>query len=364
MDSESVTISRLDEMLEGQVAVLSSGYLSAKESADVMDALRNSTLYRKDQNSYILYPNKDLPGFLEKNNVPEKLIEQSELLRKMIAEGNRQIINIDVKGNYHFNGNFRNAGDLSKALSSLKSTEYQKLAEKEFDLLLRIFEEVFNHKAFTGRSGTFFAFEGLGSIYWHMVSKLYLAVEEVTLNAYRTGADASVLNRLKKHFYEVGDGIGIHKSPENYGAFPTDPYSHTPYHRGAQQPGMTGQVKEDILVRIGELGVFIKDGIIFFNPLLLKNEELLNEATEFQYVDVQKENRNLSLQPESLSFTFCQVPVVYQKADKDKIEVKFSNGKTREFNSLNLDKDTSEEVFNRTGETELITVYLKSERLT
>ena len=364
MDTDGVTISRLDEMLEGQVAVLSSGYLSAKESADVMDALRNSTLYRKDQNSYILYPNKDLPGFLEKNNVPEKLIEQSELLRKMIAEGNRQIINIDVKGNYHFNGNFRNAGDLSKALSSLKSTEYQKLAEKEFDLLLRIFEEVFNHKAFTGRSGTFFAFEGLGSIYWHMVSKLYLAVEEVTLNAYRTGADASVLNRLKKHFYEVGDGIGIHKSPENYGAFPTDPYSHTPYHRGAQQPGMTGQVKEDILVRIGELGVFIKDGIIFFNPLLLKNEELLNEATEFQYVDVQKENRNLSLQPESLSFTFCQVPVVYQKADKDKIEVKFSNGKTREFNSLNLDKDTSEEVFNRTGETELITVYLKSERLT
>jgi hypothetical protein len=364
MNSDGVSISRLDEMLEGQVAVLSSGYLSAKESADVMDALRNSSLYRKDQNSYILYPNKDLPGFLEKNNVPESLVEKSELLKKMIADGNRQIINKDVEGNYHFNGNFRNAGDLRKALNGLKSTKYQKLVEKEFDLLLQIFEEVFNHKAFTGRSGTFFAFEGLGSIYWHMVSKLYLAVEEVTLDAFQNNADASVLNRLKKHFYEVGDGIGIHKSPENYGAFPTDPYSHTPYHRGAQQPGMTGQVKEDILVRIGELGVFIKDGILSFNPLLLKNEELLKEATEFQYVDVQKQDRKLSLQPETLSFTFCQVPVVYQKADKDKIDVKLSDGKTREFNSLNLDKNTSEKVFNRTGEIELITVYLKSERLT
>ncbi len=364
MNSDGVSISRLDEMLEGQVAVLSSGYLSAKESADVMDALRNSSLYRKDQNSYILYPNKDLPGFLEKNNVPESLVEKSELLKKMMTDGNRQIINRDVEGNYHFNGNFRNAGDLRKALNGLKSTPYQKLVENEFDLLLQIFEEVFNHKAFTGRSGTFFAFEGLGSIYWHMVSKLYLAVEEVTLDAFQNNADASVLNRLKKHFYEVGDGIGIHKSPENYGAFPTDPYSHTPYHRGAQQPGMTGQVKEDILVRIGELGVFIKDGILSFNPLLLKNEELLKEATEFQYVDVQKQDRKLSLQPETLSFTFCQVPVVYQKADEDKIDVKLSDGKTREFNSLNLDKNTSEKVFNRTGEIELITVYLKSERLT
>ncbi|MFO7798312.1 MAG: hypothetical protein R6V22_00980 [Rhodohalobacter sp.] len=364
MNADGVSLSRLDEMLEGQVAVLSSGYLSPKESADVLDALRNSSLYREDQNSYILYPNKDLPGFLEKNNVPESLVEKSELLKKMIADGNRQIINRDVEGNYHFNGNFRNAGDLKEALHELKSTKYQPLVEKEFDLLLQIFEEVFNHKAFTGRSGTFFAFEGLGSIYWHMVSKLYLAVEEVTLDAYQKDADASVLNRLKNHFYEVGDGIGIHKSPEDYGAFPTDPYSHTPYHRGAQQPGMTGQVKEDILVRIGELGVFIKDGIISFNPLLLKKDELLKEASEFKYVDVQKEDRKVSLQPKSLSFTFCQVPVVYQQTDEDKIEVKLNNGATREFNSLNLDKNTSEKVFNRTGEIELITVYLKSDRLT
>ena len=36
---------------------------------------------------------------------------------------------------------------------------------------------------------------------------------------------------------------------------PTDPYSHTPGFAGVQQPGMTGQVKEEILTRWGELGL-------------------------------------------------------------------------------------------------------------
>ena len=49
--------------------------------------------------------------------------------------------------------------------------------------VLDIFESVFDHKSFTGRSGTFFGYEGLGSIYWHMVSKLLLAVYEVTEKA-------------------------------------------------------------------------------------------------------------------------------------------------------------------------------------
>ena len=62
---------------------------------------------------------------------------------------------------------------------------------------------------------------------------------------------------LLEHYYEINEGIGVHKSPALYGAFPTDPYSHTPAGKGAQQPGMTGQVKEDILSRFGELGVFV-----------------------------------------------------------------------------------------------------------
>lgn len=57
------------------------------------------------------------------------------------------------------------------------------------------------------------------------------------------------------------------------------PYSHTPMHKGAQQPGMTGQVKEDILTRIGELGVKMKDGKLVFEPHLLSKSEFLQKET-------------------------------------------------------------------------------------
>ncbi|MCI4441895.1 MAG: hypothetical protein JHC39_00170, partial [Lentimicrobium sp.] len=151
--NDGVVISNLSEMLEGQVAVLSSGYLNANESLEILNALRNSALYRPDQNSYILYPNKELPKFLEKNNIPKTSIEKSALLAKLMANANNSIVDKDVKGGYHFNGNFHNANDLKAALLQLKNQEqYQVLVEKESEEILQIFEDVFNHKAFTGRS--------------------------------------------------------------------------------------------------------------------------------------------------------------------------------------------------------------------
>ena len=355
---DGIAISRLDEMLEGQVAVLSSGLLDAKEAKTVLDALRNSALYRKDQNSYILYPNKQLPGFLEKNNIPEESVKESRLLTQLLKDNNLRIINRDVNGEYHFHGDFRNSGDLKKALEQLKSTEYRELVEEEGDEVLQIFEEVFNHKAFTGRSGTFFAYEGLGSIYWHMVSKLHLAVEEVCLKAHKENADEKTMRLLHTHFREIGEGIGIHKSPDVYGAFPTDPYSHTPFHRGAQQPGMTGQVKEDILTRIGELGVFIKNEKLTFSPVLLHNDELLSGGETFEYIAVDGETKQLFLPENSLAFTFCQVPVVYQLSDDEKVEVTLSDGNTREFREYEIDKELSSALFGRTGEVESIGVHL------
>ena len=50
--------------------------------------------------------------------------------------------------------------------------------------IISLFEKVFHHDTFTGRLGTFFAYEGLGSIYWHMVSKLLLAAQENCLLAF------------------------------------------------------------------------------------------------------------------------------------------------------------------------------------
>ncbi len=77
---DAISISNLYEMLEGQVAVLSSGLLSPTESVEVLDALRNSKLYRPDQYSYLLYPDRNLPRFEEKNIIPNEIVASSRLL--------------------------------------------------------------------------------------------------------------------------------------------------------------------------------------------------------------------------------------------------------------------------------------------
>ena len=356
-----VSIDYLDEMLEGQVAVLSSGKLTPEEALEVMDALKTSSLFREDQYSYILYPNKELPRFVAKNNIPQDKVESSKLLQKLIEDRNIEIIEKDIDGKYHFNGKFTNAAALNQGLSQM--AHYADMVREEREQVLGIFEEVFNHKAFTGRSGTFFGYEGLGSIYWHMVSKLVLAVQECCLTAIEQGAEDSIIDQMLKHYYEMNEGIGVHKSPQLYGAFPVDPYSHTPFGKGVQQPGMTGQVKEDILSRIGELGVFVKNGQIHFNPCLLKAQEFTSESRQFDYISVTREKKSISLSKDMVAFTYCQVPVVYWFGGKKNIEVIYSDGTSVSIYGLAMDRENSQEIFRRNGRVESVRVSVERDQL-
>ncbi|MGB5242887.1 MAG: hypothetical protein WBN16_07745 [Lutimonas sp.] len=357
---DEVSISYLSEMLEGQVAVLSSGYLSPKEALELLDGLKSSALFREDQYSYILYPNIELKRFDKKNNIPSAKVAKSELLKRLISDGNSEVVEQDVLGNYHFNGSFHNANSLNIALDNLPKAKYQDLIEKDRELLLQIFEDTFDHKSFTGRSGTFYGYEGLGSIYWHMVSKLLLAVQENCLLAMNTNESQVVIGKLLDHYYEIEAGIGVHKSPELYGAFPTDPYSHTPSGKGAQQPGMTGQVKEDILSRIGELGVFVKNGCIYFNPKLLRKQEFLTAPKEFHYTSLQKNSSVIPLEQNSLCFTYCQIPIIYKLSDREEIQILLNDRTTQKLEGLKLDSETSKNIFERTGNINQIIVYIKS----
>ena len=357
-NQSEVSISYLPEMLEGQVAVLSSGYLSAKDSLEVLDALKSSALFRPDQYSYILYPNKELARFKDKNNIPVEKVEESTLLQQLLKDGNTRIVEKDILGKYHFNGTFNNAESLKEALAQLPETKYGSLVKKDTQLLLETFEEIFNHKAFTGRSGTFYGYEGLGSIYWHMVSKLLLAVQETCLKAISDNENEITIGKLLEHYYEINEGIGVHKSPDLYGAFPTDAYSHTPEGKGAQQPGMTGQVKEDILSRFGELGVFVKKGRLQFNPELLRKEEFLKSPNSFTYTTINKEIKQIELEKDSLCFTYCQVPIIYKLTGEDGLKVELNSGDCLEYEYPILDSLISKKVFERTGEVDRITVSL------
>jgi hypothetical protein len=357
-DNGDVSISYLSEMLEGQVAVLSSGYLTSVQALEVMNALKSSALFREDQYSYILYPNKDLPGFEEKNIIPKELVAKSELLQKLLKDGNQQIIVEDRTGVYHFNATYNNVSSLKKSLKQMSQSIYGNLVVKEQRQLEKTFEAVFNHKAFTGRSGTFFGFEGLGSIYWHMVSKLLLAVQECCLKAVNDGESDVVIGKMLEHYYEIQAGIGAHKSPELYGAVPTDPYSHTPATKGAQQPGMTGQVKEDILSRFGELGLVVKEGLVSFKPSLLRKQEFLKQATDFNYIGVDRKKQTILVPAGSLAFTYCQVPVLYTTSDQQGVQVTFTDGTLKTFDQLKLDKGTSEQLFQRTQKVQHIEVKI------
>ena len=354
-NNNSVSVSYLPEMLEGQVAVLSSGYLSSQESLDVLDGLKNSSLFRADQYSYILYPNKELPKFVIKNTISKSDVNSSQLLTQLIVDGNTQLIVQDGNGIYHFNGNFNNADSVQETLTNLSET-YGSLVEKDSKMVLDIFESVFDHKSFTGRSGTFFGYEGLGSIYWHMVSKLLLAVCEVTQKALSESEDNKLIGRLYDHYFEVNAGIGVHKSPELYGAFPTDAYSHTPAGKGAQQPGMTGQVKEDVLSRFGELGVSVCKGAVQFNPEILRTDEFLKSKDVFNYVNLAKEKCSIDLEKDSLAFTYCQVPVIYKKASNFAIKVFLTDGSILSFQGNSLDIETSQMLFDRGGKVDKLEV--------
>ncbi len=350
-----IEITELPEMLEGQVAVLSSGLLNSAESLDVLDALKASALFREDQYSYVLYPNKSLPRFLDKNNIDPEALASSKLLTQLVEEANADIVTKDCMGGFHFNGNHNNVNSLRAALRALPN-QYDSLVASEQKQIEAIYEGIFNHKSFTGRSGTFFGYEGLGSIYWHMVSKLRLAVFEVTEAAVDQNDSPEVVGPLFNHYFEINAGIGAHKSPELYGAFPTDPYSHTPGGKGAQQPGMTGQVKEDLLCRFGELGVRVSAGQLHFDRALMHHEEFLTEAASFDYVDVKQRWQTIDLTAASLAYTVCQVPVIHKRGDKPEIEIKMADGRTERIEGSVLNRALSSKIFRRSHEVTQLTV--------
>ena len=314
-DKGTIAISHLYEMLEGQVAVLSSRRLNAEQAADLLDAMRQSALYREDQRSYMLYPARKRASFLDMNNLPAEALSLP-IVQRLLANHATDILTQDCQGGVHFSADFNNADFLLRAIQ--RSSE--EITPEETEQLLNLYEQLFNHHAFTGRSGTFYKYEGLGCIYWHMVSKLLLAVGECI----QASNLSPLTSRLISHYCEIREGIGSHKTPAEYGSFPFDAYSHTPSMSGVQQPGMTGQVKEDIISRFFELGVQVQNGQITFCPTML---------TEADFRDGE------------LRFSYCGTEIIYRKTAQGT-------------GSVTLTPEQSKHIFARDGEIKQLIIEL------
>ena len=79
-------------------------------------------------------------------------------LRRLIADGDRQLVVADVRGGAHFNGAFRNKHDVEAALDALRAEGYAEGVDAEHERILDLFEQLFDHRSYTGRSGTFFGY--------------------------------------------------------------------------------------------------------------------------------------------------------------------------------------------------------------
>ena len=363
-NESSAAVDLLYPMLEGQVSALSAGVLSPQQAVTLLDKLFASEMFREDQQTFMLYPDRALPGFSKKNCIDADRVAGNALLQQMIAKDDRRIIEADVEGNFHFNAVFDNAAVLTDALNKV-AADYGDIGPGALADVLVCYEEIFNHQAFTGRSGTMFGYEGLGCIYWHMVSKLLLAVQENYFAAYQLDPAAESTQKLAEYYYKVRFGIGFNKTPDVYGAFPTDPYSHTPKQAGAQQPGMTGQVKEEILTRFGELGVLVEDGAIRIAPSLLRKREFLNEAGNFRFIDIDAQWQELALSENSLAFTYCQIPVVYHLTDSAEGKVTLTSNKDEPqiCDGLSIDAIVCKNIFARNGVVTRIDVELPESML-
>ena len=272
------SVSRLAPMLEGQVAAISSGLLDADEVVALVEAMYDSELYRDDVDSFVLYPAHRRPPFLERNHVPVDAVESNPLLSALLAAGNDHIIVRDVSGKHHFNADFTNAADLATTLDITHRDRIrvagQRARRRERSSCSNRSSTTTNspgdprrctHTRGSGRcTGTWWP-----SCCWRYRSRSWTRHREPMTMC------CAQLTRL---YDRVRHGLGFNKTAAEYGAFPTDPYSHTPAHAGAQQPGMTGQVKEELLARWAELGLTVSRGSIRFSPALLEHPRVPNRA--------------------------------------------------------------------------------------
>ena len=117
---------------------------------------------------------------------------------------------------------------------------------------------------------------------------------------------------------------------------------------GVQQPGMTGQVKEDIINRFFELGVIVQDGELKIQPLILGKDEF-----------IQPSDTNSNQFP-TLSFTYCSIPFIYLIDENIGIDVIAKEEATIHIAGYSLSHVQSQLIFNRDAKIEKVIVHFKN----
>ena len=110
---------------------------------------------------------------------------------------------------------------------------------------------------------------------------------------------------------------------------------YTPAHAGAQQPGMTGQVKEEVLTRLGEFGVRVIHGRLTLTPGLIPPDDLFSDRGPAGAAAAQ--------------FTICSVPMTLGAGTVDEVTVERIDGTGERRDVLELTEQESRDIFTRSG---------------
>ena len=164
--------------------------------------------------------------------------------------------------------------------------------------------------------------------------------------------------RLHDVYHRIRNGLGFRRPAAAFGALPIDAYSHTPGDRGAQQPGMTGQVKEELITRRMELGIRLENGGIRFRPTLLLDDEWLDADDEWAIpAGDHAAARTIDLPVDGLGFQLCGIPVVYRRGSgSSRITLVDHAGERRIIDGDRIDEPEARSIFDRKTAIERIEV--------
>jgi hypothetical protein len=129
---------------------------------------------------------------------------------------------------------------------------------------------------------------------------------------------------------------------------------------------MTGQVKEEIITRFGELGIRIHTGALNIDPRLLQTSEFTHQSRTFETTSVDGRHESFKLKSGSLAFTYCQTPFIYS-LDTDtsniRIEIEYRDDNLQISEGSQLPADAYLDVIQRKGNIRSVRVSIPEQIL-
>ena len=105
------------------------------------------------------------------------------------------------------------------------------------------------------------------------------------------------------------------------------------------------------------MGLAVEGGRLGFQAHLMNRGEFLTAARPFRFYDLEGRECCLDLEPRTLAFTTCQVPVVAHQSGPPRIEITPAGASPHTVEGLSLDAWTSAAIFERAGTVRRLDVF-------